>query len=95
MDDLGPADDRFQVGLRAAQASGRGGTGVPPSREGVGVTIVTGSAPRAARAPVIPRMLGTIPPSRTGSSPLQRWTQPSRNVPAPGRAVVADSSSVS
>ena len=43
-------------------------------RDGVGVIIVT--PPQCwPRAPVIPRILGTIPPSRTGSSPLQRCTQ--------------------
>ena len=62
-----------------------GGMGVSSSRDGVGVTIVTGP-PCAARAPVIPRMLGTIPPSRTGSSPLQRWSHPSRPRARAGRS---------
>ena len=54
---------------------------MPPSLEGVGVTIVIGS-PRRARAPAIPRMLGTIPPSRRGSSPLQQWSRPPTDVRA-------------
>ena len=36
---------------------------------------------RRPRASVIPRMLGTIPPLRTGSSPLQRCNQPLRGAP--------------
>ena len=31
-----------------------------------------------ASAPVMPRMLGTMPPSRRGSRPLHRWSHPDR-----------------
>src|SRR5512135_2926216 len=68
-------DSRLVSGPRSVR---RDGIVVAPRRDGVGVTIVI-SSPCAASAHVIPRMLGTIPPSRTGSRPLQRWTQPSRN----------------
>ena len=50
----------------------------------MGVTIVR-LPRRRASAPVMPRILGTIPPSRTGSSPLHRWSQPVEAGLLPGR----------
>ena len=74
MNDLGRANGLLEIGLRSFERQAPARVDVS-SRDGVGVTIVT--FPRSRhRAPVIPRMLGTMPPSRTGSSPLQRCSQP-------------------
>ncbi len=77
MDDFRGANRRFEIGLGAFERRLRRDTAFSVNRDGVGVTIVT-SRRRRPKAPVIPRMLGTIPPSRTGSSPLHRCNQPLR-----------------
>ena len=74
MYDLSPADRFLEVGLRPLDRHTRG-LGRVLQCDGVGVTIKTSRRIRLS-ADVIPRMLGTMPPSRTGSNPLQRCSQP-------------------
>ena len=74
VNDLGRANRAFEVerGTEQVDARRRDRTFEPGG--GRGWTMVIGSPMRASE-PVIPRMLGTIPPSRLGSSPLQQCSQ--------------------